>query len=50
MHKLREDEENDFQIRTQAKADDHAQFHKQLMTALLRLVASISLVIGGIGI
>ncbi|SEB00403.1 ABC transporter permease [Pedobacter hartonius] len=49
-HKLREGEENDFQIRTQAELMTMLNSTSSMMTALLTAVASISLVIGGIGI
>lgn len=49
-HRLRTDEENDFQIRTQAELMTMLNSTSSMMTALLTAVASISLVIGGIGI
>jgi putative ABC transport system permease protein len=49
-HKIREGEENDFQIRTQAELMTMLNSTSSMMTALLTAVASISLVIGGIGI
>jgi putative ABC transport system permease protein len=49
-HKLRTGEENDFQIRTQAELMTMLNSTSSMMTALLTAVASISLVIGGIGI
>lgn len=49
-HKIREGQENDFQIRTQAELMTMLNSTSSMMTALLTAVASISLVIGGIGI
>lgn len=49
-HKLRESEENDFQVRTQAELMTMLNSTSSMMTTLLTAVASISLVIGGIGI
>ncbi|TDQ06908.1 ABC transporter permease [Pedobacter metabolipauper] len=49
-HRLRNDEENDFQVRTQAELMTMMNSTSSMMTALLTAVASISLVIGGIGI
>jgi putative ABC transport system permease protein len=49
-HRLREGQENDFQIRTQAELMTMLNSTSSMMTALLTAVASISLVIGGIGI
>lgn len=49
-HRLRTDEENDFQVRTQAELMTMLNSTSSMMTALLTAVASISLVIGGIGI
>lgn len=49
-HRLRNDEENDFQVRTQAELMTTLNSTSSMMTALLTAVASISLVIGGIGI
>jgi len=49
-HRLRADEENDFQVRTQAELMTMLNTTSSMMTALLTAVASISLVIGGIGI
>lgn len=49
-HRLRTDEENDFQIRTQAELMTMLNSTSSMMTTLLTAVASISLVIGGIGI
>ena len=49
-HRLRTGEENDFQVRTQAELMTMLNSTSSMMTALLTAVASISLVIGGIGI
>lgn len=49
-HRLREAEQDDFQIRTQAELMTMLNSTSSMMTALLTAVASISLVIGGIGI
>jgi len=49
-HRLRDGEENDFQVRTQAELMTMLNSTSSMMTALLTAVASISLVIGGIGI
>lgn len=49
-HRLRADEQDDFQIRTQAELMTMLNSTSSMMTALLTAVASISLVIGGIGI
>ncbi|NRF39221.1 ABC transporter permease [Pedobacter foliorum] len=49
-HRLRDAEQNDFQVRTQAELMTMMNSTSSMMTALLTAVASISLVIGGIGI
>jgi len=49
-HRLRDTEDNDFQVRTQAELMTMMNSTSSMMTALLTAVASISLVIGGIGI
>lgn len=49
-HRIRPGEENDFQVRTQAELMTMMNSTSSMMTALLTAVASISLVIGGIGI
>jgi len=49
-HRLRDAELNDFQVRTQAELMTMMNSTSSMMTALLTAVASISLVIGGIGI
>lgn len=49
-HRIRAGQENDFQVRTQAELMTMMNSTSSMMTALLTAVASISLVIGGIGI
>jgi len=49
-HRLRDAEDNDFQVRTQAELMTMMNSTSSMMTALLTAVASISLIIGGIGI
>jgi len=49
-HRLRDNQDNDFQVRTQAELMTMMNSTSSMMTALLTAVASISLVIGGIGI
>lgn len=49
-HHLRDSQDNDFQVRTQAELMTMMNSTSSMMTALLTAVASISLVIGGIGI
>lgn len=49
-HRLRDGQDNDFQVRTQAELMTMMNSTSSMMTALLTAVASISLVIGGIGI
>lgn len=49
-HRLRSDEDNDFQVRTQAELISTLSSTSGLLTVLLTVVAGISLVIGGIGI
>nr|WP_121271389.1 ABC transporter permease [Pedobacter schmidteae] len=49
-HRIRPGAENDFQVRTQAELMTMMNSTSSMMTALLTAVASISLVIGGIGI
>lgn len=49
-HHLRDNQDNDFQVRTQAELMTMMNSTSSMMTALLTAVASISLVIGGIGI
>ncbi|MFQ5926852.1 MAG: ABC transporter permease [Terriglobia bacterium] len=49
-HRIRAGEENDFQVRTQSEVADLAQATGRIMTVLLASIASISLLVGGIGI
>ncbi len=49
-HRLRAEEEDDFSVRTQAELIKTLGSTSSMLTALLTAVASISLVIGGIGI
>jgi putative ABC transport system permease protein len=49
-HRLRSDEDNDFQVRTQEELINTLSSTSSLLTVLLTVIAGISLVIGGIGI
>jgi putative ABC transport system permease protein len=49
-HKLRDDEDNDFEIRTQAELMSTLSSTSSMLTVLLTSIAGISLLIGGIGI
>jgi putative ABC transport system permease protein len=49
-HKLREDEEDDFSIRSQEEISSMMDSTMSMLTLLLAAVAGISLVVGGIGI
>lgn len=49
-HRLSEWEENDFTVRNQNDIADAAQSTTEVMTMLLAAIASISLLVGGIGI
>jgi len=49
-HRLREDAENDFYIRNLAAAADSAAETTRVMSLLLGAIASVSLLVGGIGI
>ncbi len=49
-HRLRADQENDFDVRTQEELISTMSSTSSMMTTLLTAVAGISLVIGGIGI
>jgi putative ABC transport system permease protein len=49
-HRLRDNEDNDFQVRTQAELINTLSSTSSLLTVLLTVIAGISLVIGGIGI
>jgi putative ABC transport system permease protein len=49
-HKLREGEEDDFQVRSQAEMVQMFSSISDIMTALLGAISGISLLVGGIGI
>jgi putative ABC transport system permease protein len=49
-HKLKEGEEDDFNVRTQAELISTMSSTSQLLTVLLTAIAAISLLVGGIGI
>lgn len=49
-HKLKYNEEDDFQVRTQAELISTMSSTSQLLTVLLTAIAAISLLVGGIGI
>jgi putative ABC transport system permease protein len=49
-HRLRSDQENDFEIRNQADIITTAQETNQTLSVLLASIAAISLIVGGIGI
>jgi len=49
-HRLRDSEDNDFQVRTQEELINTLSSTSGLLTVLLTVIAGISLVIGGIGI
>ena len=49
-HKLQEDEDDDFSIRSQQELSSMLNSTTDLMTTLLACIAGISLVVGGIGI
>jgi len=49
-HRLRDGEDNDFQVRTQEELINTLSSTSGLLTVLLTVIAGISLVIGGIGI
>lgn len=49
-HRLRDTEDDDFQVRTQAELISTLSSTSGLLTTLLTVIAGISLVIGGIGI
>jgi putative ABC transport system permease protein len=49
-HRLRQDEDNDFTVRTQADLINTLNSTSKMLTTLLTIIASISLFIGGIGI
>lgn len=49
-HKLKDDEDDDFSVRTQAELISTISSTSELLTVLLAAIAGISLVVGGIGI
>jgi putative ABC transport system permease protein len=49
-HRVREDESDDFTVRNQSDLAETAQSTTEVMSLLLAAIASISLVVGGIGI
>ncbi len=49
-HKLKEDAEDDFQIRSQQELSEMMNSTSDMMTVLLACIAGISLLVGGIGI
>ena len=49
-HRIRAGEEDDFFVRTQSEVADVAQQTQRVMTLLLGSIASVSLIVGGIGI
>lgn len=49
-HKLREDADNDFEIRSQQELSEMMNSTSDMMTILLACIAGISLLVGGIGI
>lgn len=50
QHKLKETEEDDFTVRTQAELISTISSTSELLTVLLAAIAGISLIVGGIGI
>ena len=50
QHRLRDDQPNDFSVRTQAEMLDMMNSVSGFLTVLLAAIASISLIVGGIGI
>ena len=49
-HKLKEDDDNDFEIRPQQELSEMMNSTSDMMTVLLACIAGISLLVGGIGI
>jgi putative ABC transport system permease protein len=49
-HRLKKEDENDFNVRTQAELISTMSSTSQLLTVLLTAIAAISLLVGGIGI
>lgn len=50
QHKLKEDADNDFEIRSQQELSEMMNSTSDMMTVLLACIAGISLLVGGIGI
>ena len=50
QHRIQDDQENDFDVRTQSEMLDMMTSITGFMTVLLAAIASISLIVGGIGI
>lgn len=50
QHKLKETDDNDFEIRSQQELSEMMNSTSDMMTILLACIASISLLVGGIGI
>lgn len=50
QHKIKDDAENDFQIRSQQELSEMMNSTSDMMTVLLACIAGISLLVGGIGI
>ncbi len=49
-HRLKEDADNDFEIRSQQELSQMMNYTSDMMTVLLACIAGISLLVGGIGI
>ena len=49
-HKIKEDADNDFEIRSQQELSEMMNSTSDMMTVLLACIAGISLLVGGIGI
>jgi putative ABC transport system permease protein len=49
-HRIRQGDDDDFFVRTQSEVADLASQTQQVMTLLLGSIASVSLIVGGIGI
>jgi len=49
-HRIQEGQDDDFMVRTQTQISDFATSTSRTMTALLGAIASVSLLVGGIGI
>ena len=50
QHKLKEEDDNDFEIRSQQELSEMMNSTSDMMTVLLACIAGISLLVGGIGI